>query len=106
MTMVRAVTGDGYFDARVAERYDESSAEMFAPDAVEPAVDLLAELAGGRRALELGIGTGRIALPLAQRGVDVQGIDLSSAMVAKLREKPGGQEIPVAIGDFATTRVD
>ncbi|MFL5932573.1 MAG: class I SAM-dependent DNA methyltransferase [Gaiellaceae bacterium] len=104
--MVRAVTGDGYFDARVAERYDEWSAEMFAPEAVEPAVDLLAELAGGRRALELGIGTGRIALPLAQRGVEVQGIDLSSAMVAKLREKPGGEEIPVAIGDFATTRVD
>jgi SAM-dependent methyltransferase len=100
------VTGDGYFDERVASRYDDSSAEMFAAEAVEPAVDLLAELAGGGRALELGIGTGRIALPLAQRGVEVHGIDLSSAMVARLREKPGGEEIPVAIGDFATTRVD
>jgi SAM-dependent methyltransferase len=100
------VTGDGYFDERVASRYDDSSAEMFAAEAVVPAVDLLADLARGGRALELGIGTGRIALPLAQRGVEVQGIDLSSAMVAKLREKPGGEEIPVAIGDFATTRLD
>jgi SAM-dependent methyltransferase len=100
------VTGDGYFDERVASRYDDSSAEMFAAEAVVPAVDLLAELASGGRALELGIGTGRIALPLAQRGVEMQGIDLSSAMVAKLREKPGGEEIPVAIADFATTRLD
>jgi SAM-dependent methyltransferase len=97
---------DGYFDSRVAERYDESSAEMFAPEAVEPVVDFLAELAGDGRALELGIGTGRIALPLAQRGVEVHGIDLSSAMVAKLRKKPGGREIPVTIGDFASTRLD
>jgi SAM-dependent methyltransferase len=100
------VTGDGYFDERVAARYDESSSEMFAREAVEPAVDFLAALAGDGRALELGIGTGRIALPLAGRGVEVHGIDLSQAMVAKLREKPGGEEIPVGIGDFATTRVD
>jgi SAM-dependent methyltransferase len=100
------VTGDGYFDERVAARYDESSSEMFAREAVEPAVDFLAALAGEGRALELGIGTGRIALPLAGRGVEVHGIDLSRAMVARLREKPGGEGIPVAIGDFATTRVD
>jgi SAM-dependent methyltransferase len=100
------VTGDGYFDERVAARYDESSSEMFAREAVEPAVDFLAALAGDGRALELGIGTGRIALPLAGRGVEVHAIDLSQAMVAKLREKPGGEGIPVAIGDFATTRVD
>jgi SAM-dependent methyltransferase len=100
------VTGDGYFDERVAARYDESSSEMFAREAVEPAVDFLAALAGDGRALELGIGTGRIALPLAGRGVEVHGIDLSRAMVARLREKPGGEEIPVAIGDFATTRVE
>jgi SAM-dependent methyltransferase len=100
------VTGDGYFDERVAARYDESSSEMFAREAVEPAVDFLAALAGDGRALELGIGTGRIALPLAGRGVEVQGIDLSQAMVARLRAKPGGEGIPVAIGDFATTRVD
>ena len=100
------MTGDGYFDERVAARYDESSSEMFAREAVEPAVDFLAALAGDGRALELGIGTGRIALPLAGRGVEVHGIDLSRAMVARLREKPGGEGIPVAIGDFATTRVD
>ena len=100
------MTGDGYFDERVAARYDESSSEMFAREAVEPAVDFLAALAGGGRALELGIGTGRIALSLAGRGVEVHGIDLSRAMVARLREKPGGEGIPVAIGDFATTRVD
>ena len=100
------MTGDGYFDERVAARYDESSSEMFAREAVEPAVDFLAALAGDGRALELGIGTGRIALPLAGRGVEVQGIDLSQAMVARLRAKPGGEGIPVAIGDFATTRVD
>ena len=100
------MTGDGYFDERVAARYDESSSEMFAREAVEPAVDFLAALAGDGRALELGIGTGRIALPLAGRGVEVHGIDLSRAMVARLREKPGGEEIPVAIGDFAITRVD
>jgi SAM-dependent methyltransferase len=100
------VTGDGYFDERVAARYDESSSEMFAPEAIEPAVDFLAALAGDGRALELAIGTGRIALPLAARGVEVHGIDLSQAMVARLREKPGGEKIQVAIGDFATTRVD
>ncbi len=94
---------DGYFDERVAARYDESSAEMFGPDAVDPAVEFLAGLAGGGRALELGIGTGRIALPLAQRGVPVHGIELSNAMVARLRAKPGGADIGVTIGDFAST---
>src|SRR5437763_2694969 len=97
---------DGYFGESVAARYDQTSAEMFEPAAVEPAVDLLAELAGGGRALEFGIGTGRIALPLSRRGVPVHGIDLSRAMVARLRAKPGGDAIGVTIGDFATTRVD
>ena len=97
---------DGYFGERVAARYDESSAEMFDPAVVEPVVDLLVELAGGGRALELGIGTGRIALPLAQRGVPVHGIELSNAMAARLRAKPGGSDIGVTIGDFATARVD
>ena len=97
---------EDHFGERVAERYDESSADMFDPAVIDPVVDFLAELAGEGAALELGIGTGRIALPLSQRGVRVQGIDLSEAMVAKLREKPGGEEIDVAIGDFATTRVD
>jgi SAM-dependent methyltransferase len=97
---------DGYFGERIAESYDESSGEMFERDVVQPAVDLLADLAGSGRALELGIGTGRIALPLAQRGVPVHGIDMSRAMVARLRAKPGSHPIGVTIGDFATTRVD
>jgi SAM-dependent methyltransferase len=100
------VHDDGYFDERVAARYDESSADMFVPAVVNPVVDVLAELAGGGSALELGIGTGRIALPLAQRGVPVHGIEMSRAMVARLRAKPGGEDIAVTIGDFATTTVD
>ncbi len=79
---------------------------MFDPAVVDPVVDLLVELAGSGRALELGIGTGRIALPLAQRGVPVHGIEMSKAMVARLRAKPGGEDIGVTIGDFATTTVD
>jgi len=79
---------------------------MFDLAVVEPVIDLLVELAGSGRALELGIGTGRIALPLVQRGVPVHGIELSKAMAAKLRAKPGGEDIGVTIGDFATTTVD
>ena len=97
---------DGYFDERVAARYDESAAEMFDPAVVDPVVDFLVEIAGSGRALELGIGTGRIALPLAQRGVPVHGIELSKAMVARLRAKPGGEDVDATIGDFATTTVD
>jgi SAM-dependent methyltransferase len=97
---------DGYFGEDVAARYDESSAEMFDPAVVEPAVAFLAQLAGGGRALELGVGTGRIALPLARRGVPVHGIELSNAMVSRLRAKPGGDEIGVTIGDFATATAD
>ena len=97
---------EDHFGESVAARYDDSSADMFAPEAVDPAVDFLAGLAGGGAALELGIGTGRIALPLAARGIQVSGIDLSEAMVAQLREKPGGVAIPVTIGDFATSRVE
>jgi SAM-dependent methyltransferase len=100
------VEEDGYFDERVAARYDESSADMFEPAVVDPVVDFLSELAGEGRALELGVGTGRIALPLAARGVPVHGIELSKAMAARLRAKPGGEEIGVTIGDFSTTRVD
>jgi SAM-dependent methyltransferase len=97
---------EDHFGERVAERYDESSADMFEPAAVDPVVDFLAELAGSGAALELGIGTGRVALPLAKRGIRVHGIDLSEAMVARLRAKPGAENIEVTIGDFATTRVD
>ena len=97
---------DGYFGEPVAAGYDQSAAEMFDPGVVSPAVEVLAELSGGGRALELGIGTGRIALPLAAHGVPVHGIDMSRAMVARMRAKPGGDAVPVTIGDFATTRVD
>jgi 16S rRNA A1518/A1519 N6-dimethyltransferase RsmA/KsgA/DIM1 with predicted DNA glycosylase/AP lyase activity len=79
---------------------------MFDPAVIEATVDLLATLAGEGRALELGIGTGRIALPLARRGIPVHGIDLSGAMVARLRAKPGGDAIAVTLGDFATTRLE
>jgi len=95
-----------HFGEQIATRYDDSSGEMFQHAAIEPVVEFLAALAGDGAAVELGIGTGRIALPLAQRGVEVQGIDLSSAMVARLRAKPGGDDIPVVIGDFATVRAE
>jgi SAM-dependent methyltransferase len=97
---------EDHFGEPVAARYDESSAEQFEPALVDPVVDFLAGLAGRGAALELGIGTGRIALPLARRGVRVHGIDLSGAMVARLRAKPGAEQIAVTIGDFATTTVD
>jgi hypothetical protein len=69
-------------------------------------VDFLADVAGAGRALEFAIGTGRVALPLRARGVEVQGIEISEDMVAELRAKPGGADVPVAIGDMASTRVD
>jgi len=95
-----------YFDQPVAERYDESTAALSAAAVVEPVVDFLVDLAFDGSALELGIGTGRIALPLAKRGIRVNGIDLSEAMVVRLRSKPGAEEIGVSIGDFATTTVE
>ncbi|MER6452569.1 class I SAM-dependent methyltransferase [Streptomyces sp900105245] len=98
---------DGYFGEAVAARYDESSAEMFADGVVEPVAGFLAGLAGGGgRALEFGVGTGRIALPLARRGVEVHGIELSRAMLRRLRDKPGGDAIGVTVGDFASAKVD
>jgi SAM-dependent methyltransferase len=96
---------EDHFGEPIARRYDASLPDMFDPASVAPVVDLLAGLAGEGAALELGIGTGRIALPLAQRGIPVHGIDLSEAMVARLRAKPGAERIEVTIGDFATTTV-
>jgi SAM-dependent methyltransferase len=96
---------EDHFGEEVAARYDEDETGMFEPAMVERVVDLLAELAHGGHVLELGIGTGRIAIPLARRGIVVHGIDLSEAMVARLRAKPGGEQIAVTIGDFATTKV-
>lgn len=91
------------FDEWTAQTYETKWPELFDPAVIEPAVGFLAELAGKGRALELGIGTGRIALPLSRRGVRVHGIELSPAMVAQLRTKPGSDDIGVTIGDFATT---
>ncbi|MFB4262284.1 class I SAM-dependent DNA methyltransferase [Nonomuraea sp. GTA35] len=122
------------FDARIAETYEEKWPELFEPAVVDPAVDFLAGLAGSDAgpsgsdaassgpgpapsgpgpassgsgaALEFGVGTGRLALPLSRRGVRVHGIDLSTAMIAQLRAKPGAERVGVTVGDFATTRVD
>lgn len=95
-----------YFDEHIAAAYDAASEDMFDPAIVDPAVDFLAGLTGDGAALELGIGTGRIALPLRRRGVRLHGIDVSSAMVDRLRAKPGAEQIGVTIGDFATTKVE
>lgn len=93
-----------HFGESVASEYDGVDG-MFAPDVVGRTADVLQELAGGGRVLELGIGTGRIALPLAARGVEVAGIDLSPAMVRRLRDKDGGDGLEVVVGDFAHARV-
>jgi SAM-dependent methyltransferase len=92
------------WDEDIATRYDASSAEMFEPEVIEPTIDFLTDLAGQGTALEFAIGTGRVAIPLATRGVAVTGIELSEPMVAQLRQKDA--ELPVVIGDMATTRVD
>jgi len=94
-----------YFDERIAERYETYWPELFEPAVIDPAVSFLADLAGTGAALELGIGTGRLALPLSQRGVRVHGIELSPPMVAQLQARPGAEDIGVTIGDFATSRV-
>ncbi|HSL68421.1 MAG TPA: class I SAM-dependent methyltransferase [Actinomycetota bacterium] len=95
--------GPSTYGDRIAGVYD---AWFHPPSDPGAAVDFLAELAGSGPALELAIGTGRIALPLASRGVEIQGIDASAAMVTKLREKPGGMDIPVTMGDFADVPVE
>ena len=107
---IRSVAEDGFFDERVAARYDDyaldPTREEFAAEDIDATVDFLARLAGEGPALEFGVGTGRIALPLARSGVPTQGIDLSRPMVARLKAKPGGEDIGVAIGDFSTTSVE
>lgn len=93
-----------YWDAETARGYDSSSAAMFAPEVLEPTVDFLAELAGGGPALEFAIGTGRVAIPLTERGIRVAGIELSQPMADQLRAK-AADGIPVTVGDMATTKV-
>jgi SAM-dependent methyltransferase len=95
---------DGWFPESVAVDYDDPE-DANTPEVVNPAVDLLAELADGGPALELAIGTGRVAVPLAARGVPVSGIELSKAMAARIAGKPGGVDIDVTIGDMTTSRV-
>jgi SAM-dependent methyltransferase len=97
---------ENHFGEEIARRYDDSAGQEFDPEVIAATVDFLAPLARGARALEFGVGTGRISLPLAERGVEVRGIDLSTAMVEQLRGKPGGAAIPVTIGDYTTTRVE
>jgi SAM-dependent methyltransferase len=94
------------FDEQLATHYDATSTDMFRPEVLGPAVDFLAALAGDGAALELGIGTGRVALPLSGRGISVHGIDISEPMLEQLRSKPGSERIGITVGDFANTRVD
>jgi SAM-dependent methyltransferase len=97
---------ENYFDEHIAKGYETLWPESFDPEIVDPAVSFLADLAGEGAALELGIGTGRVALPLSQRGVRVHGIELSPAMVDELRTKSGADGVGVTIGDFATTKLE
>jgi SAM-dependent methyltransferase len=93
-------------DEAAARSYDTPGSGMFAPEVLGPTVDRLVELAAGGRALELAIGTGRVAVPLHERGVPVVGIELSRPMIAQLRAKVGEDAIPVVRGDMATARAD
>ena len=96
---------DGYFTEEIAATYDRDVSEAFETSALDPIIDTLQRLAGDGSMLEFGIGTGRVALPLAQRGLDVHGIDLSKPMIDRLKQKPGSDRINVTVGDFSTTRV-
>lgn len=95
-----------HFDGWVAQHYATLWPELFDPAVLNPTVECLAELANGGPALELGIGTGRVALPLARRGITTHGIELSEAMIAQLKTQPGGNDIEVTQGDFATTKLN
>jgi len=99
------MTSSDLWDAETAQRYDDGSAHMFASDVLDPAVEFLARLAGDGPVLELAIGTGRVAIPLAARGIRVLGIELSQPMVDQLHRKVPADEIPVVVGDMATTLV-
>ncbi|WP_199422948.1 class I SAM-dependent DNA methyltransferase [Actinotalea solisilvae] len=92
------------WDRATARTYDTPGTGMFAPEVLGPTVDRLAALAGGGRALELAVGTGRVAVPLAERGVPVSGIELSPAMVEQLRTKVDEDAVPVVVGDMASAR--
>ncbi|MPZ12899.1 MAG: methyltransferase domain-containing protein [Chloroflexi bacterium] len=95
-----------HFDEWIAQHYHLLWPELFDPAFVEPTLDFLADLAGSGAALEFGIGTGRIAIPLSQRGVSIHGIELSHPMIAQLQAQQGAANVGVTLGDFATTSVD
>ncbi len=99
------MTSSDLWDEDTAERYDDISVEMFAPEVLDPAVEFLARLAGSGPVLEFAIGTGRVGIPLAARGISVTGIELSQPMVEQLRRKVPAEELPVVVGDMATTSV-
>jgi len=100
------MTSSDLWDQNQAERYDDASADMFAPEVLGPTLDVLQRLADGGAALELAIGTGRVGVPLRQRGVAVSGIELSQPMVDQLRRKVGADGLPVVVGDMATAWVE
>ena len=93
------------WDEGAARRYDTPGTGMFAPDVLDPAVDRLQQLANGGAALEFAIGTGRVAIPLSERGVKVSGIDIAPAMVTQLRSKVDAATIPVVVGDMTRAQV-
>lgn len=99
------MTSSEVWDDETAERYDEDAADKFAPEVLGPTVDFLARLAGSGPALEFAIGTGRVAVPLVERGVPVTGVELSEPMIARLRRKADSTMLPVFVGDMATTSV-
>jgi len=102
--IVSHVRQDEIWDADAAHRYDTEASAMFAPAVLRPTVDRLAELAATGRALEFAVGTGRVAVPLAERGIPVTGIELSAPMIEQLRTKADDATIPVLVGDMASTR--
>ncbi|MCK0110576.1 class I SAM-dependent methyltransferase [Ornithinimicrobium sp. F0845] len=106
LTSLDHLSQDELWDARAAAAYDTPGTDMFAPEVLEPTVERLVELASGGAALEFAVGTGRVAIPLVERGVPVTGIEFSAPMIARLREKVDAQKLPVVQGDMATTRVD
>lgn len=105
VTTLLGVVSSDVWDDDTAAAYETDSADMFRPETIAPAVRLLSDYAGPGPALAFAIGTGRLAIPLARRGIPVTGIDLSPAMVAQLRSKASAEEIPAVIGDMATTVV-
>jgi SAM-dependent methyltransferase len=93
------------WDEHVAQGYDTPGTGMFAREVLDPAVERLTNLAAGGRVLEFAIGTGRVAIPLSERGISVAGIEIAPAMIAQLRTKAGEAKIPVVLGDMTNAAV-